>query len=302
MIAPARPPRSAASVFRGREAVAAGLLTRHQLASRAWRRLLRGVYADSTLPPTHGIAIAGAALIVPRSAVFGGPARPPICSAHESLVDSGAAVEVIVPEEDRFGPVSRYLGCAGPRVPRIGASAAWAGTPARRHYGRPWTSPPGIAAGVGAWPSMCCWAGTRLSGAADRRGTRALPSCRGRTRAAPSDRSRRRTCGVSAGDAAVGCCCSTCGAGAGRLEYSGASIRPADSVARVDLAFPQHRLAVEYDGAWHGEAGELTAIASVERPRCGGVDRRARDGREHDPASSREFSTSSANRARGCGP
>ncbi len=28
-------------------------------------------------------------------------------------------------------------------------------------------------------------------------------------------------------------------------------------VARVDLAFPEHRLAVEYDGAWHGQAGQL---------------------------------------------
>jgi very-short-patch-repair endonuclease len=28
-------------------------------------------------------------------------------------------------------------------------------------------------------------------------------------------------------------------------------------VARVDLAFPEHRLAVEYDGAWHGQVGQL---------------------------------------------
>ncbi|MGY1729604.1 endonuclease domain-containing protein [Geodermatophilus sp. SYSU D01062] len=28
-------------------------------------------------------------------------------------------------------------------------------------------------------------------------------------------------------------------------------------IARVDLASPEHRLAVEYDGAWHGEPGQL---------------------------------------------
>jgi very-short-patch-repair endonuclease len=28
-------------------------------------------------------------------------------------------------------------------------------------------------------------------------------------------------------------------------------------VARVDLAYPEHRLAVEYDGEWHGRPGEL---------------------------------------------
>ncbi|MEI4270374.1 DUF559 domain-containing protein [Klenkia sp. LSe6-5] len=28
-------------------------------------------------------------------------------------------------------------------------------------------------------------------------------------------------------------------------------------VARVDLAFPRQRVAVEYDGAWHGEPGQF---------------------------------------------
>ena len=28
-------------------------------------------------------------------------------------------------------------------------------------------------------------------------------------------------------------------------------------VARVDLAFPEQRVAIEYDGAWHGEPGQL---------------------------------------------
>jgi very-short-patch-repair endonuclease len=28
-------------------------------------------------------------------------------------------------------------------------------------------------------------------------------------------------------------------------------------VARVDLAFPEQRVAIEYDGAWHGRQGRL---------------------------------------------
>lgn len=28
-------------------------------------------------------------------------------------------------------------------------------------------------------------------------------------------------------------------------------------VARVDLAYPQRKLAIEYDGAWHGEPGQF---------------------------------------------
>jgi very-short-patch-repair endonuclease len=29
-------------------------------------------------------------------------------------------------------------------------------------------------------------------------------------------------------------------------------------VARVDLAFPEQRVAIEYDGAWHAERGQFT--------------------------------------------
>jgi very-short-patch-repair endonuclease len=29
-------------------------------------------------------------------------------------------------------------------------------------------------------------------------------------------------------------------------------------VAKVDFGFPENKLAVEYDGAWHGQPGQLT--------------------------------------------
>ena len=28
-------------------------------------------------------------------------------------------------------------------------------------------------------------------------------------------------------------------------------------VARVDMAYPEHKLAIEYDGLWHGAPGQL---------------------------------------------
>jgi hypothetical protein len=34
-------------------------------------------------------------------------------------------------------------------------------------------------------------------------------------------------------------------------------------VARVDLAFPEQRVAVEYDGAWHGRPGQLARVPSA---------------------------------------
>jgi hypothetical protein len=73
------------------------------------------VYADATLPDTHEVAIGGAALIVPPSAVFGGRSAASLLGA-ESLVDASTPVEVIVPEADRFGPV------AGLRIRRTSLS------------------------------------------------------------------------------------------------------------------------------------------------------------------------------------
>ncbi|HJX42759.1 MAG TPA: hypothetical protein VJ352_03720 [Geodermatophilus sp.] len=43
------------------------------------------------------------------------------------------------------------------------------------------------------------------------------------------------------------------GAGASTRRRPGAGF-----AARVDPAFPEQRLAVEYDGAWHGQPGQLS--------------------------------------------
>ena len=100
-----RPAPLRGRAFRGRDAVAAGLLTERQLSSRAWRPLFRGVYADAELPDNHELAIAGASLIVPAGAVFSGRSAACLPGA-DGLVDAATPVEVPVPEADRFGPVA----------------------------------------------------------------------------------------------------------------------------------------------------------------------------------------------------
>ncbi|MBA3250471.1 MAG: hypothetical protein H0T66_09260 [Geodermatophilaceae bacterium] len=50
-----RPDALVGKVFRGRYAVATGLLTPRQLQGRAWRKLYHGVYADATIPLDHGL-------------------------------------------------------------------------------------------------------------------------------------------------------------------------------------------------------------------------------------------------------
>ncbi|MEH0937021.1 endonuclease domain-containing protein [Micromonospora psammae] len=51
--APRRPPQLRGRIFRGSTAVSRGLLTRNDLRSSAWRSLFRDVYADSHLRVSH---------------------------------------------------------------------------------------------------------------------------------------------------------------------------------------------------------------------------------------------------------
>lgn len=69
---PHRPPSLVGKVFRGADAIRAGLLTKRQLRSSAWRQLLHGVYADTALPVDHVLLCRAAHLLIPPQAVFAG--------------------------------------------------------------------------------------------------------------------------------------------------------------------------------------------------------------------------------------
>ena len=231
--------------------MAAGLLTRDQLASRAWRRLFRGVYADAALPDTHGVSIAGAALIIPRSAVFGGRSAAYLLGA-ESLVEATTAVEVIVAEAERFGPVT------GLRVRRTSLPDSDVRSVSRYDC----TTPVRTALDIARFedlPESVVALDLLLARGLVRPGhlveaAAALPVGRGTRRArravdladeraeSPQE-SRLRVLLRSAGL---------------RPEPQYA-VRDADGrfVARVDLAFPEQRVAIEYDGAWHGKPGQF---------------------------------------------
>ena len=59
-------------VFVGSHAVAEGFLTRGQLRRRGYRRLVQGVYADPGLPYDHQLKCQGVALLLPDGTVIGG--------------------------------------------------------------------------------------------------------------------------------------------------------------------------------------------------------------------------------------
>jgi hypothetical protein len=59
-------------LFVGSHAVAEGLLTRKQLMSGLYRRVLHNVYADPSLPDDHRLRARAAALVMPPEAAIGG--------------------------------------------------------------------------------------------------------------------------------------------------------------------------------------------------------------------------------------
>jgi hypothetical protein len=59
-------------VFVGSHAIAEGLLSRKQLRDRSYRRLVQGVYADPGLPLDHRLRCRGVALLLPAGTAIGG--------------------------------------------------------------------------------------------------------------------------------------------------------------------------------------------------------------------------------------
>lgn len=248
---PDRPTALRGRVFRARDALAAGLLTRNQLESRAWRRLFRGVYADAELPDTHAISVAGAALVIPDGAVFAGRTAAYLLGA-EALVESAAPVEVIVPEADRFGPVTglriRRTSLPITQVRSVGRYTCT--TPVRtavdiaRHE-----DVPASVVALDVLLSRGLVRSRDLIEAVDR-----LPAGRGSVRARRAvDLADERA--ESPPESVLRVLLRS----AGLVPVPQYVVREAEGrfVARVDLAFPECRVAVEYDGAWHGRPGEL---------------------------------------------
>lgn len=250
MPTPHRPPELRGAVFRKRDVVAAGLLTTDALRSSAWRRLFRGVYADADLPDSFDVRIRGARFLLPRSAVFSGRTAAYLHGATE-LGDRRNLVEVAVPAGVRFGPV------AGMRIRRVAMS------PADVTVVGTWRCTTGLrtALDLARWEPMLDAvasldlllaravvgmgelreAAERCVGPGSRRMREAAKLADPRAQSQPE--SRLRVILALAGLHAV-------------PQFT---VRDAAGafVARVDLAFPERRLAIEYDGAWHGERDQF---------------------------------------------
>lgn len=87
-------------VFRGSDAVAAGLLTRRQLRGKSVTRLFRDVYVDAATTVTHEVRCRGATLILPADAVVTGRSAATVRGA--GLAATHDPVEIIAPLDRRI--------------------------------------------------------------------------------------------------------------------------------------------------------------------------------------------------------
>src|SRR3712207_1937206 len=98
-------PRSLAvnGVFIGAHAVSEGVLTARQLREGPYVRVLRGVYADPSLPRDHRLRCRAAALLMPAAAALGARSSATLLGAPAPAY--GDPVTVVIPEDVQWrGP------------------------------------------------------------------------------------------------------------------------------------------------------------------------------------------------------
>ena len=238
-----------AEPFLGWWAVDEGLLTPDQLRSSAWRRLFRGVYLHRDIALTHEVRARAACVLLPFAVVSG---RSAAVLWGVDLAAADDDVEVTVPAGAHPTRVS------GLRVRR--AVLQRADRTCRR--GVPVTSPEATAVRLaGLLPlDAAVVAVDRMvdAGHADLTRVRALAAAargRGSARA-------RAACALADGlaqsppETRVRLLLHRSGLPAPTAQYRVLDDR-GRFVARVDFAWPERKVALEYDGLWHAERGQF---------------------------------------------
>jgi hypothetical protein len=245
-------PTLAGSVFRGSDALRDGRLTRAQLRGPHWQRLRHDVYADAGLPPTHVLQARGVALVAPPAAVFGGLTAAALWSTRLPLAGPEDPVELVLPPGVRWHPAPGVTVRTAPIAGDVVVDRAL------RFTDRTRTAVDLIRRGPldDAVVLLDRLVQARVVFLEDVRAAVAeLPRCRGSAQAraaaaladglaeSPPETRLRLLIGQAGLPAPV-------------AQYT---VR-ADGrfVARVDFAYPEQRLAIEYDGAWHGERLQVT--------------------------------------------
>lgn len=242
---PARPDPLRGKIFRGSTVLQAGRLTRGQLRSSAWRRLFPDVYACASLPVDHRLRSQAAARLLLPGAVLSGRSAAVLWGVDLAGPDDD--VECVLPLSCRAGTVrgvrvTRRAVPTGDVVTRAGVPVT---TPLRTALDLARIQPLDeavIALDQFLRIRRLAVADVRL--AADRltgpgcRSVRAAVAKADGLAQSPQETILRLRLHAS------------------RLPCPVAQYEVRDArgfVACVDFAWPEARVAVEYDGWWHGE-------------------------------------------------
>ena len=236
-------------VFVGSHAVADGLLTRKQLRERGYRRLVQGVYADPSLPLEHRLRCRGVALLLPPGTAIGGHSAAawhgaPFAGASDPVTVLRSAevlwkgprgvkvhrtdlgpLDVVVLDDLRVTSALRTAWDVAALEP-VGTAVAALDAMVR--------------AGAVRWAELRTMADDGVGRWGVTKVRRAVPLVDPRAASAPE--SRVRVACVLAGLAPVP-----------QYEVWDGGVL----LARVDLAFPEARLAIEYEGAYHFEGTQI---------------------------------------------
>ncbi|GAA0245298.1 hypothetical protein [Cryptosporangium japonicum] len=112
---PYRPARLRRAFFRGSDAVRAGLLTPDQLRGQAWRKLYRDVYVDAAVPVSYALRCRAARLILPGGGALTGVSAA--CLDGVPIGEPDDLVHVIAPSGTRW----ERRGCRLTRTPYLPA-------------------------------------------------------------------------------------------------------------------------------------------------------------------------------------
>lgn len=250
-----RPSELTGKIFRGSDAIRAGLLSKDDLRSPAWRKLFRGVYADARIPAAGGYrqrCLAASRYVVPERAAIAGRSAAWLLGVR--LAPEADPIEVVTPWDARFGPVEglRIHVADLPEDDVHVVDGLRRTNPLRTCWDlAQWLSVPEAVAYLDIMIARRLVTTTALAAYAHqrtgRRGWRKLLRALSLTDPAAESpqESRLRVRLVLAGLPKP--------VSQHVIEAQG------DFLGRVDLAWPELRVAVEYDRSWHGEPGRLEA-------------------------------------------
>jgi G:T-mismatch repair DNA endonuclease (very short patch repair protein) len=248
---PARPDRLRGRVFRGSRALSAGLLSKDQLRSSAWRRLRRDVYADAELAVDHLLLVRAVRLVAPRDAVFGGLTAAYLWGATE-LASADDPVEAVIPPGSRWTPGPGVLVRTARTDGEVLTDRRGFRLTARTRTGLDLIRRGPLDEAVVLLDRLVAAGVVDLVGVRD--AAEALPRGRGSAQARKVAR-LADGCAASPQETRLRLLLLRAG-----LPVPVSQFRVFDDdgfVARVDFAYPELKIAIEYDGVWHGEPGQF---------------------------------------------